>query len=170
MSALRRLAFAVMAFFLSLASLAENGDGSGGPGLRPAADPDPAATNYSDIWWNPNESGWGLTIADHETQLFAVWYTYDFGGRPTWFVIPGGGFTQGRRFFAGTVYQTRGPCYRYDSFDPAQVTASQVGTANIDFAPPDLPAGWARFSGLIGTTSWSKAITRQPFGIAGKLR
>ena len=66
------------------------------------------AQNYSDIWWNPNESGWGLTLADHGTQLFGVWYTYAPNGRPTWYVIPGGTFTQGKRFFSADVYQTTG--------------------------------------------------------------
>ena len=46
------------------------------------------AQNYSDMWFNPSESGWGVTIADHETQLFAVWYTYDTDGHPLWFTIP----------------------------------------------------------------------------------
>ena len=37
------------------------------------------AANYSDIWWNPAESGWGVTFTQHSTsnQVFAVWYTYD---------------------------------------------------------------------------------------------
>ena len=39
------------------------------------------AENYSDMWFNPSESGWGVTIADHETDLFAVFYTYDTDGR-----------------------------------------------------------------------------------------
>ncbi|MCM2327029.1 MAG: hypothetical protein NDI88_03995 [Lysobacter sp.] len=164
MSALGRLIFAVMAVVSSAGGLAQDVDGARGASLRPAAEP--ASTNYSDIWWNPAESGWGITIADHETQLFAVWYTYEADGRPTWFVIPGGTFTQERRIFTGTVYRTRGPCYRNATFDPGQVTATPVGSATIDFAPPDLQAGWARFSGAIGGTSWSKAITRQPFGNA----
>ncbi len=137
-----------------------------GPYLRPSTAPAPVSTNYSDIWWNPDESGWGMTIADHETQIFAVWYTYDASGRPTWFVIPGGTFSQNRRIFTGTVYQTRGPCYRNGTFDPSQVTSTAVGTATFDFAPTDLQAGWARFSGTIGGTSWSKAITRHTFGNA----
>jgi hypothetical protein len=122
--------------------------------------------NYSDIWWNPNESGWGLTIADHETNLFAVWYTYDVSGRPTWFTVPGGTFTQSRRFFSGDVYATTGPCYSAPAFDTNLVRATRVGSATIDFAPADLPSGWARFSGSIGATGWSRTITRQPFGNA----
>ena len=123
------------------------------------------ASNYSDIWWTPAESGWGLTIADHETQLFAVWYTYRQDGSPTWFVISGGTFSQNRRIFAGDVYQTTGP--RYDgAFNPGAVTVTRVGTMSIDFAPPGLAAGTALFTYTIGTVSGSKQIQRQPFGNA----
>ena len=51
------------------------------------------AANYSDIWWNPAESGWGITLADHETTLFGVWYTYRADGKPVWYTIPGGTFS-----------------------------------------------------------------------------
>ena len=32
------------------------------------------AANYTDHWWNPDESGWGVTLAHHNDKLFAVWY------------------------------------------------------------------------------------------------
>src|SRR5438105_1946842 len=121
--------------------------------------------NYSDIWWNPAESGWGLTIADHQTQIFAVWYTYRQDGAPTWFVIPGGTFTQGRRIFTGDIYQTTGPSYT-GVFDTSQVHATRVGTASIDFAPPALAAGNALFTYTVGAVSQSKQVQRQPFGSA----
>jgi hypothetical protein len=71
-------------------------------GLMVAALPlSASASNYSDIWWNPSESGWGLTIADHDTNIFAVWYTYRAEGRPVWYTIPGGAFSNGRQFFDG---------------------------------------------------------------------
>jgi alpha-tubulin suppressor-like RCC1 family protein len=125
-------------------------------GTAPAA----VAQNYSDIWWNPGESGWGVTIADHETNIFAVWYTYEASGKPTWFTIPGGTLSADRRYFSGDLWSTTGPCYSAASFNPAQVVAVRRGSVNLDFAPTDLPAGWARFTGTIGTTSWSKAIRR----------
>lgn len=127
--------------------------------------PPSSPSNYSDIWWNPTESGWGLTIADHETQLFAVWYTYRQDGSPTWFVIPGGSFSQGRRIFSGDAYQTTGPTYSA-SFNPAAVTVTRVGNVTIDFAPPGQAAGVALFSYTIGSVSGSKYIQRQPFGNA----
>lgn len=122
--------------------------------------------NYSDMWWNPDESGWGLTISDHETTLFAVWFTYESNGRPTWYFLPEGKFGAGRRTFTGPLYATTGPCYTSPTFDTALVRATPVGTASLDFAPADLASGWARFSGTMGGRSWSKAIARLPFGNA----
>src|SRR5437868_8055230 len=78
------------------------------------------AANYSDHWWNPNESGWGVTIADHETQIFAVWYAYDTDGTPLWFTVPGGTFNSNRTFFSGDLYRTTGPSFN-GPFNPNAV-------------------------------------------------
>lgn len=124
-----------------------------------------ASLNYSDIWWNPDESGWGITIADHQSQLFIVWYTYRLDGSPTWFVIPGGTLSADKRFFKGDIYQTTGPPYNI-VFDPNQVRITKVGSASFDFAPPSLAAGKALFSYTVGNVSQTKQIERQPFGNA----
>lgn len=123
-----------------------------------------SSSNYSDIWWNPLESGWGLTVADHQTQAFAVWYTYRQDGSPTWFVFSGS-FAQGRRILAGDVFQTTGPAYTA-TFNSSQVQATRVGSASIDFTPPALNSGTALFSYTIGSISQTKQIQRQPFGSA----
>ena len=122
-----------------------------------------SAQNYSDLWWNPAESGWGLTIADHGSHLFAVWYTYDANGRPTWFTLPGGSFGNGRRTFSGDLYQTTGPAYN-QPFVSSQVAATKVGSATLDFAPPGQPAGKASFSYTVGSVTQTRLIERQPFG------
>lgn len=41
-------------------------------------------SNASDLWWNPAEAGWGLTLAQQGEVLFALWYTYGEGGRDQW--------------------------------------------------------------------------------------
>ena len=120
------------------------------------------AQNYSDIWFDSGESGWGLTVADHESQLFAVWFTYRQDGRPTWYVIPGGTMSGDRLHFQGDVYATTGPAYTSAPFDPARVTATKVGTAAIDFTP----SGTATFTYNVGGVSQAKPIQRQPFGNA----
>ncbi len=121
------------------------------------------AENYSDHWWNPNESGWGVTIADHETQLFAVFYAYDTDGSSMWFTVPGGTFNANRTFFSGDVYRTTGPSYT-GSFNPAAVGTTKVGTASFDFT--NAAAGTVTFSYTIGSVSRTKQIQRLGFGSA----
>lgn len=118
------------------------------------------AQNYSDIWYNPNESGWGLTIADHNSQLFAVWFTYRQDGKSTWYVIPGGTFSNNRQRFQGDMYATTGPAYSAAAFDPSRVTATKVGTATIDFSS----YAAATFTYSLAGVTQTKTIARQPFG------
>ena len=40
--------------------------------------------NYSDLWWNSAEPGWGLTLAHQGDVIFLLWYTYGVGGRDQW--------------------------------------------------------------------------------------
>ena len=47
-----------------------------------------SAPSYEGLWWNPAESGWGLSIAHQGDVIFAVWYTFDRDGSPTWFAMP----------------------------------------------------------------------------------
>lgn len=42
------------------------------------------ADNYSDLWWNPSEAGWGLTLSHQGDVIFVLWYTYGEGGRDQW--------------------------------------------------------------------------------------
>ncbi|MEO8386144.1 MAG: hypothetical protein ABI583_12935, partial [Betaproteobacteria bacterium] len=122
------------------------------------------AQNYSDIWWNPNESGWGLTIADHGPVAFVVWYTYDVDNQPVWFSLTGT-FTNNRKNFTGDLIRTTGPAYN-QPFRADQVTVTRVGTASFDFAPAGQPAGKATFTYNIGAVNLTKVIERQPFGNA----
>ena len=122
------------------------------------------AQNYSDIWWNPAESGWGLTIADHGPVAFVVWYTYDTDRQPIWFTLTGT-FTNNRKNFSGDLIRTTGPAYN-QPFRTELVTVAKVGTADFDFAPAGQPAGKATFTYQIGSVRQTKVIERQPFGNA----
>jgi hypothetical protein len=56
-------------------------------------------------WYNPAQSGWGMTLLDQGDAFGAVIYTYDPAGQPTWVA----GFHRGK----GTrveLYSTRGDC------------------------------------------------------------
>lgn len=47
------------------------------------------AANYQDLWWNPNESGWGIQIVQQADTLFLTWFIYNNAGQPTWVVSDG---------------------------------------------------------------------------------
>jgi lysyl endopeptidase len=122
-----------------------------GSGAGPAVD-------YTDLWWNPGESGWGLNLVQHPSRaIFGVWYTYELDGTRTWFVMPGGSWTSADTF-AGALYATAGPAFN-GPFNKDLVEARSVGSATITFT--DANNGTFRYSvdGLSGT----KTITRQPF-------
>src|SRR5207253_375604 len=65
-----------------------------------------AAIDYTDMWYNPNESGWGLNVIQHPSQkIFGVWFTYRSTGRPTWYVLPDGVWTSSN-VYSGTLSAT----------------------------------------------------------------
>ena len=89
------------------------------------------------VWWNPAESGWGLSIVQHpDNQVVAVWYHYDAQGRPRWSIVPGGSWTDARTF-VGTMYVTTGPDYFAAPFDSSRVSVKHQGTATLRFSDVD---------------------------------
>ena len=136
------------------------------------------AANFTDMWWNPSESGWGLNITQHAAtnKVFVVWYTYDpreeSAGRnkPLWIVMPGGTWTSPTTL-TGTAYVASGVPFNQSGSSPRN---NPVGTFTFNFTD----AGNGRFSydiaapaGLapsdpaynLPTLSGTKSITRQSF-------
>lgn len=130
----------------------------GGTPQTSSAPTDAPAANYSDLWWNPQESGWGLSITQHNAMVFAAWYIYDDAGRPAWVVMPGGQWTAANAF-SGDLYMASGPDPR-GAFDPARVVRNRVGTGTITFNANDRGVFSYRLNGIAG----AKAIERQKFG------
>src|SRR5206468_10919858 len=52
----------------------------------PVAQTAPPAIDYTDLWWNPNEAGWGMAITHQYGDIFLAWYVYDGSGKPFWYV------------------------------------------------------------------------------------
>jgi hypothetical protein len=145
----------------------------------PAAAQSVPAANYSDMWWNPGESGWGISIVQHASsnQVFAVWYTYDpreaaTSGRskPLWFVMPGGTWTSPTHL-TGTAYVTDGVPFNQSGSSPRNTAA---GTFTFDFSsattatftysivsPASLAASDPAYN--LPVMSGSKSIQRQAF-------
>jgi hypothetical protein len=92
------------------------------------------STNYSDLWWNPDESGWGVNITQQADVLFATLFVYGPQGQPTWYSATlryYGENINGNRTWTGDLYESHGPAVFTFPFDPALVTLKKVGFATF---------------------------------------
>jgi hypothetical protein len=116
--------------------------------------------NFSDLWWTPSESGWGLNLMQHSSGIiFATWFVYGQDGHPVWYHVPAGSWITPTRY-QGTVYRTMGP-YFGSSFNPAQVTVTPAGSATFDFNATDYDLATVTFN--VDGVSTTKDVQRQSF-------
>ena len=116
-----------------------------------------AGDNYQGLWWNPAESGWGLSIAQQPNAMTATWFTYETAGGGIWLTVQAG--RSGDGTYVGTVYEAAREPY-VAVYDPVTVARMPVGQARLAFSDAD--HGTLRFTvrGVEGV----KPITRQVFG------
>jgi hypothetical protein len=112
--------------------------------------------NVQDLWWNSQESGWGVNLAHQDDTLFATLFTYDATGRGMWLVMPNG-TPDATGVFTGALFRTRGPAF--DAQPWTSITSTQVGTMSFDFTH----GNQATLTYTVDGVSVTKAITRQVF-------
>jgi hypothetical protein len=116
-------------------------------------------TNYQDLWWNPNESGWGVNVTHQDNTLFATLFDYDAAGKGLWLVMSAG-VKQADGSFLGDLYQTTGSAFNAQPFLPlTSANITKVGTMRFSFS--DGNTGTLAYT--VNGVSVSKAITRQVF-------
>ena len=115
-------------------------------------------TSYSDLWWNPAESGWGVNINQQGDIIFATWFTYGTGGRNAWYVMSDAR-RQADGSFKGAIYQTTGVPFAQISGQASAITIDEVGNGTFRFTSNE----GGTFSYKIGTVEQIKTISRQQF-------
>lgn len=115
-----------------------------------------AEANYQDLWWNPDESGWGVNLVHQGTIIFATLFTYSESGRDKWFVASNLG-RQADGSFTGALYSTTGPAFNASPWQ--SIGFSQVGAMTLRFS--DGERGVLTYE--VGTTTVVKNIQRQVF-------
>lgn len=118
---------------------------------------DTPGVNYSDIWWMPSESGWGVTITQQFKTIFANWRTYDANGRAIRFLLPGGAWINATTY-GGTLYRTASSPTGA-ALSQGTVTTTAVGSAMLSFSDANNAVLSYNVEGVVGT----KTITRLPF-------
>ena len=146
--------------------------------LAASAQNTPAA-NFTDMWWNPAESGWGISFAQHSSsnQVFAVWYTYDprepgSAGqfKPIWIVMPGGQWTSANSI-TGPVFVANGVPFNLAGSNPQNTavgsftfTFTNVASGQFSYTiapPPGLAPSDPAYN--LPAMSGTKTIVRQGF-------
>ena len=118
----------------------------------------PPPVDYTDLWWNPSESGWGLSITHQFNVMFLGWYVYDSAGNPVWYVAPSCNVNFSQNGCTGTLYRTTGPPFG-PTFDSSQVQAFAAGTVSVSFSDSNN----GTLSYIVNGVSIAKTITRQLF-------
>ena len=112
-----------------------------------------------DLYWQPSESGWGLSIAHQGDILFGIWFTYDAGGRPAWYVMPR--MMRAGSMYTGDLYRTRGPAFDAAPWDPALVSVTKAGTASFTFSYDN--EMYLTFGYTLDGVSRTRVVERQVF-------
>ena len=118
------------------------------------------STDYSGLWYNAGESGWGMNVIQQEQILFITLFIYGATSQPTWFVASSASFTtasSGDRTYTGPLYATTGTPFSSNPFNPAATTVAQVGT--ITFVGK--ADGTATVSYTANGSTVNKTVSRQ---------
>ncbi|HYC37571.1 MAG TPA: hypothetical protein VEC19_14185 [Usitatibacter sp.] len=119
----------------------------------------------SGLWWRPSESGWGIHLTQRRNTVFAAWFTYDAFGAPRWLVSSNCSMSppcpdcSANAFCTGDLFETTGPRFFIDPYNPGAVTVKNVGVLQIDFRDRD----HARMSYVVGGRTRTLDVERQVF-------
>ena len=117
-------------------------------------------TDFSDLWFNPAEEGWGVTLSQQNDILFITMFVYGPDNKPKWYVGPATrylGNVNGKLSFSGPLYEATGPYFGTPVFDENQVAATQVG--DIAFAAAEIATGTLSYR--VGEVLTTKTVQRQ---------
>lgn len=112
--------------------------------------------DYTDMWWNPDESGWGASVIQQGDTMFVALFVYDGSRSPTWFVAPQATLHLDG-LFTGQLFQTAGTFYFQQPFNAATGTATPVG--QVTFSPSGPSNATLKYN--VGGFEITKNITRQ---------
>lgn len=119
---------------------------------------DTNSMNMTEMWWNPDESGWGASVIHRGNIMFIAVYTYNTSGLPKWYVVSrcevsGSGCV-------GDLYDVTGGVPLTSVWNGAGIAGRVVGTFTMTFTD----ANHGIMEGKIDGVSWTKTISRELFG------
>jgi lysyl endopeptidase len=90
-----------------------------------------AVTDYTGAWYDPNESGWGISIIRGDSGAMGIaMYHYAQSHAPIWYLFVNGSFSGST--YSATLYEYTGP-WIGEAYSTSAVSSSAVGQASINF-------------------------------------
>jgi hypothetical protein len=114
--------------------------------------------SYQGLWWNANESGWGINFAHQGGTIFATWFAFAADGNPQWYTIVA--HKTGANVYAGSVSSFTGLPFDTMPYTANANAKTPVGTATITF---DDDGKSAIFAYTVNGFTQSKQIVPQQF-------
>ncbi|HET9045971.1 MAG TPA: hypothetical protein VFO33_03365 [Casimicrobiaceae bacterium] len=116
------------------------------------------AADYTDLWWNPSESGWGVNLVQSDNFMFLTFFIYGADNKPTWFTALLTADSQGA--YSGGLYATVGTYYAKPWSTGDAIPGQLVGSAQ--FKPSTSNSYQATLTYVVnGVGTVIKAIERQ---------
>lgn len=118
----------------------------------------PPVINYTDLWWaGEGESGWGITLTQQSSTIFATWFTYDAQRNPIWYVAPSCVVVEAT--CTSDLFRVNGGSPLTVPWTGQNRVPTLVGNIRLAFMGP----GEANFNYTIGGVPSSRVLSRQPF-------
>jgi hypothetical protein len=114
------------------------------------------AVANSNVWWDPDQSGQGITTQQEGNLLSGVWYLYDENGTGIWVTFVG---ELTNSTFTSDLFQFTGPAPGTTPWDNDLVASSSIGTVTVNFSASDA----ASFDYIINNVTGG--LDLQPFHI-----
>jgi hypothetical protein len=116
-----------------------------------------SASDYTDIWYVPAESGWGVNVVQSDSFLFVTFFIYGADNKPTWYTAQLTLDASGN--YNGPLYATTGTYYAMPWNPKDNPPATQVGTAS--FQPTSPYTAKLVYTLTTGPVTVNKAVQRQ---------
>ncbi len=115
-----------------------------------------AARDYTDIWYLPSESGWGVNLVQSENFIFATFFVYGPNNVPTWYTAQMSSDSNGN--FSGNLYSFVGT-YFGNPWKAGNLVTTLAGTAS--FVPSSAYQGTLTYTLSPAGPTVTKLIQRQ---------
>jgi hypothetical protein len=116
-----------------------------------------SASPLTGLWWNANESGWGVTITQQSERVFVAMYVYDAVGNPVWYSMS---CTVSGANCAGDFLKVKGGTPPTVPWNASALSVTKVGSMTLQFVSNDAGSMSYTLDGLSNT----RQITRTVFG------